>query len=148
MVTRPSTRVLVISAIALAGPSALGLDLVARHFLFQNQPANLRQFMAENVTHYAWFIVPLPLLGGLIGFFLYPSMRRSNLARLGPSPAPMLVQGADLKTLLLTTTCAQLPALFGDVSVMLGGDLAPAICATSISVLAVLAIGARSMLTR
>ena len=54
------------------------------------------------------------------------------------------LQSAELTSLLFATTLAQLPALLGDVSIMLGARLTPAICSTCISVTAVLAISLRA----
>jgi hypothetical protein len=99
--------------------------------------------MAEHVTRFAWFVVPGPLLGGILGFILYPRMYRSALekSRASGSKLPNLEQKADLTALLLCTTMAQVPALFGDLSVMLGANLTPALCSTSLSMTAVTLIG-------
>jgi hypothetical protein len=138
-----STRALLVAMIAAAGPTALGLDLLARRFVMAEQPEDLRQFMAEHVTRFAWFVVPGPLLGGILGFMLYPRMYRSALtkSRASGSKLPDLEHKADLTALLLCTTMAQVPALFGDLSVMLGANLTPALCSTSLSMTAVTLIG-------
>ncbi|MEO8877017.1 MAG: hypothetical protein ABI461_15600 [Polyangiaceae bacterium] len=81
-----TSRVLIVLAIALAGPAMLALDFVLRHF----------------------FVVS---------------------------------ERADFEALFLTTTLAQLPAVLGDVSLVLGASVAPALCSTAASVTAVLAIG-------
>ena len=141
------TRAVVLAGIALAGPMALGLDLVARRIIVGGQPEDVQQFMAEHVTRIAWFFLPGPLIGGLLGFFLYPSLYRRTLARL-PSETPAIAEAsehrADLTALMIATTAAQAPALLGDVSVMLGARLTPALCTTALSVTAVLLIGALS----
>ena len=120
---------------------AFGIDLVARQIVFRDQPEDLRTFFAEHATTFGWCIVPLPFVGGLVGFLLYPAMLRRALDKLGEGATEVAKSGAELKVLLLTTTMAQLPALLGDLSVMLGARLTPALCSTSISVAAVLAIG-------
>jgi hypothetical protein len=120
---------------------AFGIDLLARQFIFRDQPDDVRAFFGEHATTFAWFIVPLPLLGGIIGFFRYRPMLRAALAKLGDAATDTAKSTADMKVLLLTTTMAQAPALLGDVSVMMGARLLPAICSTSISVTAVLLIG-------
>lgn len=152
-------RGLVVAGVACAAPVALALDLVARHFVVGSQPPDVQQFLAVEITRFAWFAIPGPVLGGLLGFKLYPRLFRRALARArgpvvaetaeGPAPSAPITQRdevaeqrADLEALLLATTLAQLPALFGDLSVMLGARLAPALCTTSLSTLAVIAIGA------
>lgn len=141
-------RALVVAAVACAAPVALGLDLVARHFVVGGQPADVQRFLAVEITRFAWFAVPGPVLGGLLGFKLYPRLFRRALARArGPAAETgardeAAEQRADLEALLFATSLAQLPALFGDISVMLGARLGPALCTTSLSTLAVLAIGA------
>jgi hypothetical protein len=138
-------RGLVVAAVACAAPVALVLDLVARHFVVGGQPPDVQQFLAVEVTRFAWFAIPGPVLGGLLGFQLYPRLHRRALARArGPAvtgPDPAAEQRADLEALLFATTLAQLPALFGDLAVMLGARLLPALCTTSLSTLAVVAIG-------
>src|SRR5438874_314887 len=112
---------------------ALGFDLLARHFVVASQPEDVRQFLSENVTRIAWFIVPGPLLGGILGFFLYPHLFRKNLSRLRAGSSAELEgveERADFKALMIATTLAQAPALLGDISVMLGARLTPALCAT------------------
>jgi hypothetical protein len=140
-VNKSTTRALLVLVIALAGPTAFGIDLVAREIIFRDQPADLRAFFSEHATSFGWFIVPLPLLGGIIGFLRYPAMLRAALAKLGPDATETAKGTADLKVLLLTTTMAQAPALLGDLSVMMGARLTPALCSTSISVTAVILIG-------
>jgi hypothetical protein len=150
-------RALVVAAVACAAPVALGFDLVARHFVVGGQPADVQQFLALEITRLAWFAVPGPVLGGLLGFKLYPRLFGRALARArGPAAAvdagetaaatdardETAEQRADLEALLFATSLAQLPALLGDISVMLGARLGPALCTTSLSTLAVLAIGA------
>lgn len=139
--TRSTTRLLLVLAIALAGPMAFGLDLVARQIVFRDQPEDVRAFFTEHATTFGWFIVPLPLASGIVGFVLYPSMLRKALAKLGAGASEAGRSGAELKALFFATTLAQLPALLGDLSVMMGARLTPALCSTSISVTAVLAIG-------
>ena len=139
--TKSATRTLLVFVIALAGPMAFGVDLLARQLVFRDQPEDLRAFFTEHATTFGWYIVPLPLLGGLIGFFRYPSMLRTALAKLGDAPTEQAKSNAELKVLLLTTTMAQLPALLGDLSVMMGARLTPALCSTSISVTMVILIG-------
>jgi len=143
-VSQKLTRTVILGAIALAGPMALGFDLLARRVILGSQPEDVRQFMAEHVTRIAWYVVPLPLLGGIVGFLLYSGIYRRNLARLPSETAAIAeasAQRADLKALFVATTLAQAPALLGDISVMLGARLTPALCATSISVTAVVLIG-------
>ena len=139
--SKSTTRLLLVLAIALAGPMAFGLDLLARQLIFRDQPEELRAFFAEHATNFGWFIVPLPLIGGILGFLLYPSMLRKALAKVGDGATEVAKNGAELKVLFFTTTMAQLPALLGDVSVMMGARFTPALCSTSISVTAVLTIG-------
>jgi hypothetical protein len=137
-------RWLVVFGIAIASPAALVLDLIARRFVLSGQPEEVTQFLAVEVTRFAWFAVPGPLIGGLLGWVIYPRMRRWAIRRIGPEPGKeaQAAQRADLEALLTATTCAQAPALLGDVSVMLGARLAPAICTTSCAVAAVLALAA------
>ncbi len=153
-------RALLIAAVACAAPAALALDLVARHFVVGGQPADVQRFLAVEITRFAWFAIPGPALGGLLGFKLYPRLYAKALARArGPVAAEgaaaaeaaeaagdardeLAEQRADLEAVLFATTLAQLPALLGDFSVMLGARLPPALCTTSLSTLAVLAIGA------
>jgi hypothetical protein len=143
-VNKRLVRALLVAAFACAGPMALVIDLVARHFVVGSQPAEVQQFLADHVTPLAWAIVPGPLLGGLLGFFRYPVRYAKGLARAAkdPSTSPAdAEERADMEALFVGTTLAQLPALLGDFSVMLGARLAPALCATSISVVAVVLIG-------
>ncbi len=138
------SRALVLVAIAVAGPIALGFDLIARRFVLANQPEDVRLWMAEQITHYAWFLLPGPVLGGLLGFALYRSMVRKAEVRI--ATLDLVRQGAErekaeLPAMLIGTTMAQVPALLGDLSVMLGARLTPALCTTAISVTMVLAIG-------
>jgi hypothetical protein len=143
-VNKRLVRTLLVLAFAFAGPMALVIDLVARHFVVASQPAEVQQFLADHVTPLAWVIVPGPLLGGLLGFFRYPVRYAKALARAAKDPSTSRADAeerADMEALFIGTTLAQLPALLGDFSVMLGARLAPALCATSISVAAVLLIG-------
>ena len=138
-------RALLVAAFASAGPMALVIDLVARHFVVASQPADVQAFLADNVTPLAWAIVPGPLLGGLVGFFRYPARYQKALARSEKDLSTSREdreERADIEALFIGTTLAQLPALLGDFSVMLGARLMPALCATSISVAAVVIIGA------
>ena len=123
---------------------ALGFDLIARHFVLASQPDDVRQFMTETVTRIAWCIVPGPFVGGLLGFLLYPRLFRSNVARLRKDESAKpdgIEERADFKALMIATSLAQAPALLGDISVMLGARLTPALCSTGISVTAVMLIG-------
>ncbi len=125
--------------IALAGPVIFGLDLVVRLVILRGQPDDLRDFLAEHVTRWAYLGVPLPALGGLAGFFAYPRVYARVFAKAkGPDEARR--SAADLRALLVACSLPQLPALAGDLSVMLGARLLPAICMTSSAVVAVVAI--------
>lgn len=128
--------------IFIAGPIVFGIDLIARHFIVGSQPEDVQQFMAETITYYAWFIVPLPALGSLFGFFLYRWVYNRELKR-GPSnyDAQRIEQRADLLALMFSASLPQLPALLGDMSVMMGARYWPALCSTAISMLGILIIG-------
>ena len=137
-------RLFLVLAIALAGPTVLLLDLLVRRFAIGAQPEEVRSLLAATMTPLAWWVVPLPLVGGVVGFLWYPPRWAKARARWQRDPATSAadaVQRAELEALLLTTTLAQVPALLGDLSVMLGAEMAPALCATSLSVAAVLLIG-------
>ncbi len=136
-------RALFVIVIASAGPMMLGLDFLLRHFLIASQAADVRAFMAEHVTPIAWGVVPFPLLGGVVGFRWYPARFRKSLERwrrdstITPDVA---AERADLEALFLTTTLAQLPAVLGDLSLILGAHVAPALSSTAVSVTAVIVI--------
>ncbi len=132
-----ATRRVLVGLIALAGPVILGLDLVVRSFLMSMQPEDVRELLAESVTRLAWFCVPAPVVGALAAFFSYPRLYR----RFASSAAPDH-RAAELKALFLAASFVQLPALLGDLSVMLGANLGPALTMTAISTAAVLALGA------
>lgn len=132
-------RLVLSSMIALAGPAIFGLDLVVRHFVLGGQPEDLRAFLAENVTKVAWFLVPGPVIGGLLGFFAYPRVYAKAYAKTeGDHDAKHAA--ADLRALMVACSLPQLPALGGDLSVMLGSGLLPAVCMTSTAVVAVVVI--------
>lgn len=144
MSARTRVRSLLVLVIALAGPSMLALDIVIRHFFLGAQPADVRAFLAEHVTPLAWCIVPLPLVGGIVGYRSYPSRFRARLERWrrdATLSAEAASERADLEALFLATTLAQLPAVLGDLSLILGAGLAPVVCSTTIATAAVLAIG-------
>lgn len=133
-----------VAGIAVASPGALVLDLIARRFTVGGQPPEVQEFLSVEVTRFAWIAVPGPLVGGLLGWVIYPRVARWALRRLAPAPAEaaQAAQRADLEALFTATTCAQVPALLGDISVMLGAQLGPAVCTTICAVAAVLAIAA------
>lgn len=132
-----TTRRLLVALVALAGPVILGLDLVVRALLMSMQPEDVREFLAESITRVAWFCVPGPVLGAVTAFAAYPRLFARFLAKAGGDR-----RAADLKALFITASFVQLPALLGDLSVMLGADLAPALTMTGISTVAVLALAA------
>ena len=146
-----NVRALVVVAIALAGPMMLGLDFVLRHFLIASQPDDVRAFLAVHVTTLAWCVVPFPVVGGIVGFRWYPSRFRKSLERWRLDRALSEEDAssrADLEALFLTTTLAQLPAVFGDLSLVMGARVAPALCSTAASVTAVVLIGTLAHRTR
>lgn len=146
-----NVRALVVIAISLAGPMMLVLDFVLRHFLIGGQPDDVRAFLADHVTAFAWCVVPFPVIGGIVGFRWYPSRFRKSRERWRRDPSisdVVATSHADLEALFLTTTLAQLPAVLGDLSLVLGARPAPALCSTTASVTAVLVIGALAHRTR
>ncbi|MEO7108895.1 MAG: hypothetical protein ABI183_00540 [Polyangiaceae bacterium] len=136
-------RVLIVAAIALSGPMSLGLDFTVRAWVLGGQSEEVVAFFANHVTPFAWCVVPLPILGGIAGFRWYPTRFRKSLERWQRDRTVSVEQAAsraDLEALFLTTTLAQFPAVFGDLSIILGARLTPALCSTTASVIAVLAI--------
>lgn len=128
--------------IALAGPVLLGLDLIVRRLVIGSQAEDLQEFLAEVVTRVAWLATPGPVVGGLLGFFVYRRLHAKAMAS-GTDVDPVVrEQRADTRALLLSCTMAQLPALLGDLSVMLGARLTPALVMTGTSVALVLVIAA------
>lgn len=135
------TRLLLVGMIASGGPMLLALDLVARRFIFDAQPEDVREALGALVTRFAWLVVPGPVLGGIAGFLAYPRIHARWMARASPAVSPEVARrDADLTALMISASMPQLPALLGDLSVMLGASLAPVLCSTSLSVLAVLLI--------
>ncbi|MCC6646984.1 MAG: hypothetical protein IT374_15595 [Polyangiaceae bacterium] len=132
-----TTRRVLVALVALAGPVILGLDLGVRALLMSMQPEDVREFLAGEVTRLAWYCVPAPVVGALAAFVAYPRLRARFTGRAGGDRV-----GADLKALFVTASFIQLPALLGDLSVMLGARLTPALLMTSFSTLAVLALAA------
>lgn len=137
-----TTRRLLVVLVASAGPAILGLDLIVRHFLMSMQPEDVRELMAETITHYAWFCVPGPVIGTIAAFFAYPRLHAKFLAKSGVDHGKGAMAGADMRALFITASFVQLPALLGDFSVMLGANLGPALTMTSISTAAVFALAA------
>jgi hypothetical protein len=139
--TPRQTRTILVGLMLCAGPILLGLDLVAQRLILGGQPDDLREIVSGYATQFAWYVVPGPLLGGVAGFLIYPKIFNKQLSRATPSMDPAQArQGADLMALMFSASIPQLPALLGDISVMMGASLKPVICSTSLSVLAVLAI--------
>jgi hypothetical protein len=137
------TRLLLVVVMALSGPAMFGLDLIARHFVLSAQPADLQDFLADSVTRVAWFLVPGPVLAGVAGFFLYRALYRRALARPPLDVAPAeAADRADLTSLLFSASLPQLAGLCGDLSVILGARLWPAICMCSLTLCSVLLIAA------
>lgn len=100
-------------------------------------------FFADHVTPFAWGVVPLPILGGIAGFRWYPKRFRKSLERWQRDPSVSAEQAAsraDIEALVLTTTLAQFPAVFGDLSLILGARITPALCSMTASLVAVIAI--------
>jgi hypothetical protein len=128
---------ILLPAIASAGPMALVVDTVMRHILFTRQPEEVQEFLNQELTRIAWFFVPLPLIGGLIGLWRYAPIYFRSLE---PETADADAK-ADIKALFLATTFAQVPALLGDMSLVLGANYPPAIATTSMSVTWVFVIG-------
>lgn len=139
--TPTQTRSVLVGLMLCAGPILLGLDLVAQRLILGGQPEDLREIVSGYATQFAWYVVPGPLLGGIAGLLLYPKIVEKQLARATPNMDPnQAKQGADLMALMFSASIPQLPALLGDISVMMGASLKPVLCSTSISVLAVLTI--------
>lgn len=129
----------------------LGVDFVVRHFFIASQPADVRAFLADHVTTLAWCAVPFPAIGGIIGFRWYPSRFRKSRERWRLDTTisdEAATTRADIEALFLTTTLAQLPAVLGDLSLVLGAHVAPALCSTGASVMAVILIGTLAHRTR
>ena len=129
----------------------LGVDFVLRHFVIARQPADVRAFLADHVTTLAWCVVPFPVIGGIVGFRWYPSRFRKSRERwrLDATISDEVASTrADVEALFLTTTLAQLPAVLGDMSLVLGARVAPALCSTTASVTAVILIGMLAHRTR
>lgn len=146
-IARRHLRTLVVVVFALTGPTMLALDFLLRHFFFGGQPDDVRAFLTEHVTPFAWCVLPFPLVGGIVGYRWYPKRFRTSLERwrrdttLAPETA---IERADLEALFLTTSIAQLPAILGDLSLIIGARPTPALCSTSIATCAILAIGLRA----
>lgn len=132
-----TTRRLLVALVALAGPVVLCLDLVVRSFLMSMQPEDVRELLATEVTRFAWYCVPAPVVGAAAAFVAYPRMFAKFLAASKGDR-----RAADMKALFITASFVQLPALLGDLSVMLGANLGPALTMTTFSTVAVLALAA------
>jgi hypothetical protein len=138
--TARQTRTLMVAMIASSAPLLLLLDLVARRLVLAEQPEELRQFLGEWLTRFAWYVVPCPALGGVAGFLLYPRIYRRHLARSTSADREKARHEADLMALMFSASMPQIPALLGDLSLILGAELTPVLCSASISTAAVLLI--------
>jgi hypothetical protein len=144
------SRSLLLLVIATAGPLMLGMDLVARKLVLDGQPDDVREVVSDFATKVAWACAPGPLVGGLVGFFVYRALRRRGLAKVAPGDEKGRMS-AEMSALIFGCTPAQIPALVGDISVIMGARLAPAIVMTTTSVACVLLIawlGPRSSASR
>lgn len=144
---KTNLRPLILGVIAVTGPAMLALDFLLRQIFMGTEPAEVRAFFADRVTPIAWCFVPLPVLGGIGGFFWYPKRLRVALDRWRRDTtlsAEVAAERADFEALFLSTTLAQVPAILGDLSLILGARPAPALACTAASVTAILLIGALS----
>lgn len=133
-------RIVMVVLIASGGPMMLLLDLLLRGVVLAEQPEDVRVMAGELATNFAWYVVPCPALGGLAGFFLYPKLYAYQLARASPGDPEKARNNADLTAMMVTASLPQLPALLGDLSVLMGGQITPVLYSTSISTVAVLLI--------
>jgi len=133
-------RAALVVMMVLTGPVLLAFDLVARGFVLDSQPEELRELLGGLATRGAWLVVPGPVLGGVAGFFAYPKIYAQQLARSTNPDREKAHHSADLAALMFAGSMPQLPALLGDFSVVLGASLGPAICTASLSTVAVLLI--------
>ncbi|MFO0658531.1 MAG: hypothetical protein U0165_01665 [Polyangiaceae bacterium] len=134
-------RTLLIVLMLCGGPILLAIDLLAQRMILSGQPEDLRELVGGYATRFAWGVVPLPVIGGVIGFFLYPRVVKKQLARrTSTTPLEQAERNADMIALMLCASIPQLPALLGDISVMMGASLTPVMCSTSLSMIAVLSI--------
>jgi hypothetical protein len=141
-VTPKQTRAALVVLMASGGPVLFGLDLVAQSFVLDGQPEDVTSMLSALVTRFAWGVVPFPVVFGVVGFLLYPrlvarQLRSPSLAGKDPN---VVVANADLTSLMFAASLPQLPALLGDLSLMLGASKVPVACSTTISVVAVLFI--------
>jgi hypothetical protein len=138
--THSRTRTALVFLMISGGPVLLGLDLLIHRLLFSGQPEEVRATLGALATTAGWCVIPGPLLGGALGFWLYPRFYRRQLGQ-RPSLAPeRAASEAELMALMVCASLPQLPALLGDLCVMLGGRLLPALLSTTISTAAVLGI--------
>lgn len=132
------TRRVLVGIIAAAGPMVLGFDLVARHFIWRSQTDDVRGYVDGVLTPLAWYAVPGPVIGMIAGFLFYPRIYARVLAQSDGKDPTADAQRADLRALFAAATMTQLPALAGDLSVMLGARLGPGITMAGCAVVGIL----------
>lgn len=133
-------RAVMVFLIASSAPLLFLLDLVARRFVLAEQPEDLRMMIGELATRFAWYVVPCPAIGGVVGFLMYPRVYARQLAGSTSADREKARRDADLTALMFSASVPQLPALLGDFSLIMGAELTPVLCSTSISTTAVLLI--------
>ncbi len=139
--TPRQTRTALVVMMVSAGPMLLALDLVAQHFVLASQPEDARLLIRELATRFAWLVVPAPVVGGLAGFLAYRKLHTYQYPRLALTSTPeKAAQAADLTSLMLAASLPQLPSLLGDFSLILGAELTPVLCSTTLSTVMVLLI--------
>ena len=137
--TPSRSRALLLVVIATAGPVMLMADLVARKIVLDGQPEDVREVVSDFATKVAWACSPGPLLGGVVGLFVYRALARRAQAKLAPGDEKARMS-AEMSALVFGCTPAQVPALIGDFAVIIGASLTPALVMTSTSVACVLLI--------
>jgi hypothetical protein len=133
-----------LALIATSGPIAFAIEWLFRTRFAPAEMREVYELTAPELTRFAWWCVPVPLLGLALGWVIHPSLERRALARIQKDPGPSArppEERASLEAMFLATSIPQLLGLFLDFQFLMGADAAPVLATLPVSVGSVLVLG-------
>lgn len=132
------------AAIALATPSALGLETLARVLFLPPELDALRQDVRPTLTPVAWGLLVLTALTLPLGLATQRAVERRLLAKVEAYGGGAKKRDeAHFEAFFVAASVPQIPAVFATFTLTAGAAALPVLLAVALSVAAVLAIAAR-----
>lgn len=133
---------LTLALVAASTPAALGLEALLRHTLMPAATQEFREWLAPQITPFAWGLVALAavtVLGALAAQPQLVGALSRRLDREARVPPEQRQARARFETLMIVASVTQVPALLAAAASMFGADLLPAALTVGIGTAGVLA---------